>query len=266
MLILFQRIHLNHQNPDEYVLIFRDGRTCICLHEGFNELFKKLVLKAFSRIEWDFQPSCSCDEAKQNQINAKYYRCRGLFQLRRGHQELALEYLRVAVELGGIDDYWDDFGMAFIAAQKVRKNLALEGFLRMGSAEAFNRLSARLQRVELLGPCPDWSYSIGRCQYELLPEKEDSMYVSSTTEAVELAVADTMPKTKTLPPELESQQRSPTLPSYETARISHTTPLPGYSVLSTTDGSPAEKKKSWDFRIIGRALLGGEMKEIATNT
>jgi hypothetical protein len=171
-------------------LIFKDGKTCICLHADFEQSFKELVTLATKcKLEWDFQPSCQCDESQQRQVSAAYYNRRGRFKLCRGDPEQALSYLREALRLENTLTYRDDCGMALIAVRRFRKDHILERWLAPGvdpeltlydpkdedgfrhdylqvvgrQGDTFERLSARLDEVTRLTESPYWSYWMGRC-------------------------------------------------------------------------------------------------------
>jgi len=214
--IVLKRLYLNHQHESEYVLIFKDGKTCICLHAGFEQSFKSLVTQAIrGKVEWDFQQSCHCDEGQQQQINAAYYNRRGRFQLCREADEQALSYLKEAVTLDNTQEYLDDYGMALIAVRIRRQDSILEDWLASDVESAdhqrgfhnpedkhyifrneylrvigkqggsFERLLARLQEVIRLGDSPYWSYSMGTCVYEL-PQVIMSSPEDSTNARAEL--------------------------------------------------------------------------------
>ena len=180
-------------------MIFENGKTCICLHTDFEKDFKNLVTQAIKNAKWDFQPSCNCNVSQQQQINAAYYNRRGRFQLRRGAPELALGYLKEALKLKDTTAYQDDYGMALIDVQRLRKDDTLEDWLNQEvepqltlhnpdedygfrydyinvvgrQGDNFDRLSARLEELKSLGESTYWSYSMGTCAYGL-PQVERS--------------------------------------------------------------------------------------------
>jgi hypothetical protein len=122
----------------EYVLLFKDGKTCICLHSDFEQHLKPLVEQVTKKgaLHWDFQPSCHCDKSQQEHLNAAYYNRRGRFQLCRGAPVLALAYLKEALRLDRQNQaYRDDHGMALIAVRRFRQDLILESCLARGDSE-----------------------------------------------------------------------------------------------------------------------------------
>jgi hypothetical protein len=97
-----QRIYLNHQHPQEYVLIFGEGQCFACLHSDFRDPLEKLLTtwatgNRVRRFVFNFKPSSTIGQDCQRLLNAQYYSRRGLFFLSRFNVELALRYLREAV-------------------------------------------------------------------------------------------------------------------------------------------------------------------------
>jgi hypothetical protein len=96
-----QHIFLNHQNPDEYVLLFDDGQAHVNLHDDFEKWIRRLVdgwaRKRGKQLQWNFTYSCQCLEDEQRQLDAAYYHGRGRFYLSRKNSDLALSYLQEAI-------------------------------------------------------------------------------------------------------------------------------------------------------------------------
>ncbi|KAF2671462.1 hypothetical protein BT63DRAFT_423665 [Microthyrium microscopicum] len=178
------RLYLNHQNKEEYVLIFNDGKAYASLHEGFKTIFKSYVERAISKkVEWEYYDLCYCTEEEQELANAAYYNRRGLFQLHRGAFEKALCYLQEAVRLQNTARFRDDYGMALIAVREVRKDPKVERLLELAASQerppgvlpwfvndylnivgidddSYARLSALLQRSRILPQSWSWSDSV----------------------------------------------------------------------------------------------------------
>ncbi|PMD44602.1 hypothetical protein L207DRAFT_525915 [Hyaloscypha variabilis F] len=117
------RIYLNHQNPDDYVLLFNDGRCYASLHEGFREKLKRVdtTWAAGNGIvgKFYFTSSCEWPESTRKQHNAEYYARRGMFHLSKGNTDLALKYLREASDESKRDpEIQKQFAMAIIAKRQ----------------------------------------------------------------------------------------------------------------------------------------------------
>lgn len=119
---IIRQLYLNHQNKDDYILIFTDGTVHLSLHHGFEKSIRELIASTFSKrekLKWNFIASCHCDEHIQVQINASYYNQRGRLHLRRQNFEQALTYTREAYHLdSSSSNYRDNYSMALLAARK----------------------------------------------------------------------------------------------------------------------------------------------------
>jgi hypothetical protein len=132
-----QKLYLNHQNPEEYVLLFEDGQTYISLHCRFqNKIFGLIKKWAVSRKvkdfdkKWHFISSCYCSEEDQKQRNAVYYSQRGLFYLSRGDPAQAVVYFREAHNQDKSNfGIRDNYAMALIAFRRKIKDPVLERYL-----------------------------------------------------------------------------------------------------------------------------------------
>jgi hypothetical protein len=215
MLISSKRLYLNHQNPDEYLLIFKDGKTCICLHAEAEPLLKKLVERSTKKkLSWNFQSSCFCDPLIQRRANAAYYNSRGRFQLFRGAPEQALGYLQEALRLENSSTYWKDYGMALVAVRKTRQDPILESWLSPSNlspqplydphdVDGFRSdyfkvvgresgttefLSSRLQQVRLAATNGSscWGCLTGKTFVELTPQLDNLSWADVKGNLVEL--------------------------------------------------------------------------------
>jgi hypothetical protein len=131
-------VFLNHQHPDEYVLLFSDGHAHVSLHYDFEESIKRLIevwaTKKGKRLMWHWRPSCECAKEQQKQFDAAYYNRRGLFQLSRKNWELALAYLREAcVQNSPSREFQYNHRMALAAVRRNRNDEILEGYLDQAS-------------------------------------------------------------------------------------------------------------------------------------
>ncbi|KAL2066742.1 hypothetical protein VTL71DRAFT_2814 [Oculimacula yallundae] len=129
-------IFLNHQNPNEYVLLFSDGVAHVALHEEFHDPVRRLLkLWAANRKlseKFRFYPRSTCAYPKpyQRTLNASYYNARGLFHLSRGNALLALSYFNEAHEQNrGSDEIHLNLGMALVAVRQSTRDEVLEAYL-----------------------------------------------------------------------------------------------------------------------------------------
>lgn len=125
---------LNHQNKDEYLLVFDNGNIHVNLHREFRDSIEGILgLWAHNRgktLKWYWGDPCECLGEHQSQRDAAYYNRRGLFQLSRNNWELALAYLREAyVQSPGNEDFRYHHRLALAAVRRSRDDKVLEEYL-----------------------------------------------------------------------------------------------------------------------------------------
>lgn len=93
---------MNHQHPEEYVLVFSNGQCYVKLHANFETQIRELLGKWAGeyRPNFDihFTPSSTSSEGTQRALDAVYYSNRGIFFLARQNYQMALYYLRAAMD------------------------------------------------------------------------------------------------------------------------------------------------------------------------
>ncbi|KAF2797583.1 hypothetical protein K505DRAFT_358281 [Melanomma pulvis-pyrius CBS 109.77] len=164
-----KNLYLNHQNKDDYILVFTDGHVYVSLHKDFEIPMRKLIESTFPstfssgpfswifkpvKVTWNFTPSCACGKDQQRLENAKFYNQRGQFHLRKGNLEKALICMRAAHDFGSTNTrYRDDYYMTLVAVRS-RDPTPEENITRFDSNNAFHNEFAfwkdRIGRIELL--------------------------------------------------------------------------------------------------------------------
>ncbi|KAH7087346.1 hypothetical protein FB567DRAFT_628322 [Paraphoma chrysanthemicola] len=128
-----RNLYLNHQNRDDFVLVFVDGSAYVGLHRGFHDDMKTLIEATFApnaftflskpfskpkKVKINFTTSCTCTLEEQNQRNAAYYNQRGRFHLSLSRPVHALSYMTEAYRLDLENPiYKEDYFMARVAAE-----------------------------------------------------------------------------------------------------------------------------------------------------
>ena len=105
---------MNHQNRDDYFLLFKNGQAYVSLHTGFERRLKGLVelLRLEKKLEWYFKSSCYCSTEAQKKTLAQYCNQRSLYFLHKGNARLALKYARECV---GHSEFEDNHALALVA-------------------------------------------------------------------------------------------------------------------------------------------------------
>ncbi|RDL32092.1 uncharacterized protein BP5553_09494 [Venustampulla echinocandica] len=132
------RIFLNHQHPDEFMLLFSDGRAYANLHDDFREPLQNLLHRWAEnrglgiRFQYHFRATSHSSQAYQKVLNAAYYNQRGLFHLGRNNAWLALQYLNEAHDQNSAsDEIHSNLGMALVAVRHNVRDRELERYLSM---------------------------------------------------------------------------------------------------------------------------------------
>ncbi|KUJ15891.1 uncharacterized protein LY89DRAFT_783143 [Mollisia scopiformis] len=149
------RIYLNHQNPDEYVLLFNDGRCHASLHKDFRDDLEEVVSlwatgNGLPNFAFDFISSCACPKFSQTLQNASYYSKRGMFHLAKSNVDLALKYLRAAADEDETSkDIHDNLAIAIMAMRRKRgTDEILEARINHRSVHARRHRPRRLEHQD----------------------------------------------------------------------------------------------------------------------